>query len=119
MCEPMETAQSHGDDTHAVGARPKWAREHGLQRVWSLVSVGCEPGPSIGAPTRTWAKVNVRPQSLVWKQTGRNQKQRQRQNNTRQEMSHGQGQTRLRNTGVRASSLVGLPQVFTVAFRPV
>ena len=30
MCEPMETAQSLGDDTHAVVARPKWAREHGL-----------------------------------------------------------------------------------------
>ena len=44
MCEPMETAQTHGDDTHAVVARPKWAREHGLHRVWSFVSVGCEPG---------------------------------------------------------------------------
>ena len=30
MREPMETAQSHGDDTRAVVARPKWAREHGL-----------------------------------------------------------------------------------------
>ena len=25
MCEPMETAQSLGDDTHAVVTRPKWA----------------------------------------------------------------------------------------------
>ena len=30
MREPMETAQSHGDNTHVVVARPKWAREHGL-----------------------------------------------------------------------------------------
>ena len=30
MREPMETAQSHGDDTRVVVARPKWAREHGL-----------------------------------------------------------------------------------------
>ena len=33
MCEPMETAQSLDDDSHAVVTRPKWAWEHGLQRV--------------------------------------------------------------------------------------
>ena len=48
MCEPLETAQSLGDDTRAVVARPKWAREHGLHRVWSRVtSMGCEAGPSM------------------------------------------------------------------------
>ena len=31
-CEPTETARSLGDDTHAVGTRPKWAPEHGLHR---------------------------------------------------------------------------------------
>ena len=30
MCEPMETAQSLGDDTHAVVKRPKWAWEYGI-----------------------------------------------------------------------------------------
>ena len=33
MCEPTETAQSLGDDAHAVATRPKWAREHGTQSV--------------------------------------------------------------------------------------
>ena len=28
MCEPMETAQSRGDDTHTAVKRPKWASEH-------------------------------------------------------------------------------------------
>ena len=31
MCEPTETAQSSGYDTHAVVARLKWAWEHGLR----------------------------------------------------------------------------------------
>ena len=30
MCEPRETAQFLGDDTHAVVNRPRWALEHGL-----------------------------------------------------------------------------------------
>ena len=48
MCEPMETAESLGDDTHAVVARPKWAREHGLHtECGPVVSMGCEPGPSM------------------------------------------------------------------------
>ena len=29
MCEPVVTAQSLGDETHAVVTRPRWAREHG------------------------------------------------------------------------------------------
>ena len=37
-----------GDDTHAVVARSKWAREHGLHtECGPVVSMGCEPGPSI------------------------------------------------------------------------
>ena len=132
MREPMQTAQSLGDDTQAVVARPKRAREHGLHtECGPVVSMGCEPGPSMGTWTRTWAKMNVRPQSLVWKQTGRKQKQRQRrrQNNTRQEVQHrtrqdktGQDKTRqdrtgLRNICVRTSSLPSLPQMFTFVFQ--
>ena len=40
MCEPVETAQSLGDDTHAVGTRPKWAREHGLHTSCGPFFVG-------------------------------------------------------------------------------
>ena len=29
MCEPVVTAQSLGDETHAVITRPQWAGEHG------------------------------------------------------------------------------------------
>ena len=36
----------------------------------STKSLGCEPGPSTGARTRTRAEVNVRPRPLVCKQTG-------------------------------------------------
>ena len=54
-----------GDDIHAVGTRPKWAREHGVHTEWSPMSVGCEPGSSTGARTRTRAEVNVRPRPLV------------------------------------------------------
>ena len=71
MCEPMETAPSLGDDTHAVGARPKWTREHGIHAERGpIVSVGCTPGPSTSARTRTWAEVNVRPWNVhhtLWK----------------------------------------------------
>ena len=33
MCEPVVTAQSLGDETHAVVTRPQWAGEHG-QHTW-------------------------------------------------------------------------------------
>ena len=57
MCEPMETAQSLGDDPHAVGTQPKWAREHGPHSLCGpLLSVGCKPGPSTGARTRDAGK---------------------------------------------------------------
>ena len=57
---------SLGDDTHAVGYTAKvCTRARDTHRVWSTVSVGCEPRPSIGARTRTRAEVNVRPRPLV------------------------------------------------------
>ena len=60
LCEPMETAQSRGDDTHAVAMGPMWAREHGLHNiVWSQVPVGSKSGPSIGARTWTRTQVNI------------------------------------------------------------
>ena len=63
-CEPMETGPSLGDDTHAVAARPEWAREHGLHMgVVHCVGGFFRLGPSKGAQTRTWAEVNVRPRS--------------------------------------------------------
>ena len=65
MSGPVSTAQSPDDDTHAVGTRRKWAREHGLHLVWSILWVGCKPGTSIGARSRTRANVNVRPRPLV------------------------------------------------------
>ena len=37
MREPMETAPSPGDDTHAAVTRPMWAREHGLRKVCGRV----------------------------------------------------------------------------------
>ena len=44
MCEPMETAQCPGDDTHAVVAGTKWAREHGIH---------AKCGPIVGG-LRAW-----------------------------------------------------------------
>ena len=51
MCEALETAQSLGDDTHAVGHTAKvGTRARTAQRVlYPLVSVGCKSGLSIGA----------------------------------------------------------------------
>ena len=40
-------------------------RARTTHRVWCNASVGCEPGPLVGARTRTRASMNVRPQSLV------------------------------------------------------
>ena len=66
----METAQSSGDDTHAavnIGQERVGART--TRRVGSFVSMGCRPGPSIGAQTSTRTKASVRPGHLVH-QTG-------------------------------------------------
>ena len=51
MCEPLETAQSLGDDTHAVGHTAQvGTRARATQRVlYPLVSVGCKSGLSTGA----------------------------------------------------------------------
>ena len=32
VCEPMETAQSLGNDTHAMMKRPRWVSEHGRHK---------------------------------------------------------------------------------------
>ena len=53
ICEPMETAQSFGDDTLVVVTRPKGRESTDYALVWSLVSVVGKPGPSMGARTRT------------------------------------------------------------------
>ena len=64
MCEPLETAQSLGDDTHAVVSRPKSASEHGLHiGVQSALSVGgltarCSNKLAGGRERRTWTVVN-------------------------------------------------------------
>ena len=54
-----------GDDTHAVGTWPRWAREHGQH---SLCGSLCRWVPSLAhrqvLGTRTWAEVNVRPRNL-------------------------------------------------------
>ena len=62
MCEPMETAQSPGDDTHAaVNTGQEGVGARTTRRVGSFVSMGCRPGPSIGAQTSTRAKASLRP----------------------------------------------------------
>ena len=55
MCEPMEIAQSLGDDTHAVVARTKWESEHGVHTVWFCVG-GLSAWPIDGARTRLWSR---------------------------------------------------------------
>ena len=66
MCEPMETAQSLGDDSHAVVTRPKWAWEHRLQRVCGPLCRGvvCLAHRSVLEQGR--AEVHARPRPLVW-----------------------------------------------------
>ena len=81
MCEPVETAQSLGDDTYAVVTRPKWAREQGLHKV-------CGPPcrwvvrlyPRNLLDTRTWAEVTVRPRPFV-----KVNRQRERERNIEKE----------------------------------
>ena len=56
-----------GDNTHSVVKRPKGTREHGRHThravLWTTdvvcfsASVGCDPGPTMGAETRTRADV--------------------------------------------------------------
>ena len=66
MCEPVETAQSLGDDTHAVVKRPKWALEHERHTAcgplcWWVTSLAHQW--VLG--TRTRAELNVSPQPLM------------------------------------------------------
>ena len=46
MCEPMETPQSLGEDACSGCTAKVGVRARDTHRVWSNVSVGCEPGPS-------------------------------------------------------------------------
>ena len=50
--------------------------------MWFLKSVGCEPGPSTRAPTRTWATVNVRPRLLVRQTAAVRDRKREKQKRT-------------------------------------
>ena len=54
MCEPMEQPSPLAM-THVRWLHVSRASEHRLRRsaAWSIVSVGCEPGPTTGAHTRT------------------------------------------------------------------
>ena len=66
MCEPMETAQSLGDDTHAVVKRPKWPSEHERHTAcgplcWLVTSLAHQQ--VLG--TRTRAELNVSPRPLM------------------------------------------------------
>ena len=74
MCEPMRTAQSFGDDAHAVaiGLHLGMSGLHSV--VWS-VSVGGKPGSPMGARTRTRAMLNVRQRPLVVNANKRNPKE--------------------------------------------
>ena len=64
--DPMETAQSVGDDAHA-GVNMAWVcvGARTAHRVKSFVSVGRRHGLSVGAETRTRAQAKVRPAHLV------------------------------------------------------
>ena len=74
-CEPVETAGSLGGDTHAVGTRPKWARE--ARTAQSAVPL-CRWGASLAhrqvLETRTRAEVNVRPRLLMQQTTKETEK---------------------------------------------
>ena len=73
MREAMETAQSPGDDAHAVGIRPKWARSRTTLSVIQCVC-GLRAWPiDMCAQTRTRANVNIRPRPLA-QRTGKKKK---------------------------------------------
>ena len=59
MCESVETAQSLGDETHAVATLSTWAREH-YALSWSFASFGGQLCPSTCVRTRTRADGNGR-----------------------------------------------------------
>ena len=82
MCEPMETARSLGDDTHAVvtllkGHQSTDSTVRGPWRRW--VESLAHP---MRARTRTRAKVNVRPRPLVKTNRQKNIEKRGRDKNS-------------------------------------
>ena len=60
-------------DTYVVVTRPNGRESTDYALVWSLVSVVGKPGPSMGARTRTWAEVKVRPRPLCERAQARRQ----------------------------------------------
>ena len=73
MCEPVETAQSLGDDTPVVIARPKWAREHGLRTdVWSHMSAGLLAWPIDRCSSKDAGRSEREAPDPLCKCTGRN-----------------------------------------------
>ena len=64
ICEPVETAQSLGDDT-CGGNTVNGAQDHKLQNLHLSLSMGDWLAPPTGGRTRTRAEVNVRPRPLV------------------------------------------------------
>ena len=88
MCEPMETAQSLGEDTHAVVTRLKGHQSTdctvcGPWRRW-LESLA----HAMRARTRTRANVNVRPRPLV--KTDRRKTVRRDEETVRQQKNRAQ-----------------------------
>ena len=65
MCEPMETAQSLGDDTHAVVTRLKGHQSTDCTVCGSWRRCVESLAHQMRARTRTRANVNVRPRPLV------------------------------------------------------
>ena len=71
MCEQMETAQSLGDDTHAVATRRSWAREHGLHRVvWSFCVDGWRAWPIDSCSNKDTGKNERKTLTLCGNKTG-------------------------------------------------
>ena len=73
MCDLVRTAQSFGDDAHAVATGLHLGMSGLHSVVWS-VSVGGKPVSPMGARTRTRAMLNVRQRPLVVNATGAIQK---------------------------------------------
>ena len=81
MCEPV-TAQSLGDDAHAVVKWPKWASEHGPTHIGVVQCVGgaASLAHRYALDTRTRAEVNVRSRPLEDKQQAPDNNERKREN---------------------------------------
>ena len=77
MCEPMETAQSLGDDTHAVVTRLRGHQSTGCTMCGPLRRWVESLAHPMRARSRTRANVNVRPRPLL--KTNRQREKRKRQ----------------------------------------